>query len=132
MEMDRNKTEESPPSIKWLVVLFVSGAVLILIAIAIPSYVGGRGYGYCNQVEADAHHIAAAIGEYFANPTHADIHIKPDDLRNLDSIQNPWTITTCGDKIWVHVADGSGKCPSEIQSRMPQWQSGMFTLSVLD
>ena len=131
--MNEQTREKPKTNIKRLVViLLLFFAVTIIMAVVTPSLVIYRPTSYCDRVESEAMNIAAAIADYFSDPTHTDINIKPDVLADTEYIENPWTLTICGDNIFIHIADGSGKCPAKYQERYPEWHSSMYTLRVFD
>ena len=83
-------------------------------------------------METDAFNIKAAIADYFTDPAHTDLNIKPEALGAMDDIINRWSLRVNGDNIFIQVDDSSGKCPAEYQKLYSQWQSGTYTLKVLD
>jgi len=117
---------------KIAVILLVFFVIGTLMAIALPGYLPYRPETYCHRVESDALHIKAAIADYFSDPTHADLNIKPEDLGDMDNIINPWTLKVYEDNIFIQVVDSNKKCPDEYQKLYQKWHSGVYTLKVLD
>ena len=115
-----------------VVILLLFFIVTIIVAIALPGYIVYRPKTYCLRVEYDALNIKAALSDYFADPGHTDINIRPGVLADTEYIKNPWTLSVCGDNILIHVVDRSGKCPAEYQERYPEWHSGIYTLKFFD
>ena len=109
---------------------------------------------FCQKAENDANQIVAAMADYFAVPAHKSI-TKADIETNV-SIDNPWTLTKCGDNYYIHVFDRSGKCPagkkknaastrkaspiieqykkcgSETWGNAPNWNAGVYTISLFE
>ena len=102
--------------------------VFIYLAINIFSWPIHRPETFCSWAEADANNIAAAITEYFSVPEHRGSIPGPIDIEKLVSIKNPWKLTTCGDDLYIHVIDRSGKCPVEFQNQYQEWNSNIYTL----
>ena len=119
---DTEKPKSKAPKIFGLIIVFL---ILIYLAIIIPSLPGYRTKEFCSRAEADANNIAAAIADYFANPLHVDI--TRDDIEQELWIDNPWTLTRCGDNFYIHVVDRTGKCPDEIQNKDADWNAGIYT-----
>ena len=113
----------------FIVLLSIVG---IMVAIAVPGHISYRPQTKCYMVEEDAWNIKAALSDYFADPAHTELNIEPNVLSSTEKIKNPWTLNVCGDNIFIHVIDGSGKCPAEYQMRHPEWHSGIYTLKFLD
>ncbi len=133
MVMDEQTKEKPKTNIKRLVViLLLFFVVIIIMGIVIPSIPVYRPESYCRRVESEALNIKAAVSNYFSNPAHNDINIKPEALAHTEHIKNPWTLSVHGDNILIHVTDGSGKCPAEYQARHPEWHSSMYTLKFFD
>ena len=131
--MDQQTKKKPKANIKRLVVILLLFLVVTIIAgIVIPSITVYRPESYRRRVESEALNIKAALSDYFSNPAHNDINIKPEVLENTEYIKNPWTLSVHGDNIFIHVADGSAKCPAEYQARYPQWHSSRYTLKFFD
>ena len=117
----------------FIVLLSIVG---IMVAIAVPGHISYRPQTKCYMVEEDAWNIKAALSDYFADPAHTELKIEPGVLANglvkMEKINNSWTLNVCGDNIFIHVVDSSGKCPAEYQDRHPQWHSGIYTLKFID
>jgi prepilin-type N-terminal cleavage/methylation domain-containing protein len=97
--------------IELMIVIAIIG---ILAAIAIPNFIAYRNKAYCSATESDAQNIAAAIADYFADPTHNN---RPDlaDVggNTLVSSGNSASITGTINAIVVQVTDGSSRCPTD-------------------
>lgn len=133
IDMDKQIKEKPKTNIKKLVViLLLFFVVTIIMAIAVPSMVIYRPKSYCGRVEGDAMNIRAVLSDYFSDPAHTDLNIKPDVLADTEYVENPWSLAASGDNIFIHVVDRSGKCPAEYQKRYPEWHSGIYTLKFLD
>jgi len=50
----------------------------------------------------------------------------------MDYIENPWTLNVQENNIFIQVVDSSEKCPGEYQKLSAHWQSGVYTLKLLD
>ena len=132
-EQTEKKPKTTPKRLAVILVFFF--IVAIMMAIALPGYVAYRPERYCYRSMDDAWNIKAAISDYFVDPAHTDLNIKPDDLADSDyvkDLKNPWSLSISDDNIFIHVVDSSGKCPAEYQERYPEWHSGTYTLKVLD
>jgi len=129
---EQTKNELKVNRTKLAVILLLFSIVTIIVAIAMPGYVAYRPKTYCHRVEEDALNIKAALSDYFSDPAHTSLKIKPGVLADTEYIKNPWTLNSCGDNIFIHVVDSSGKCSDEYQGRYPEWHSGIYTLKFLD
>jgi hypothetical protein len=133
IDMEEQTKEKPKTNIKRLVVVLLLFFVITIIAgIVIPSIPTYRPETYCRRVESEAVEIKAALSDYFSNPAHNDINIKPEALADIEYIKNPWTLSVSGDNILIHVTDGSGKCPAEYQAQYPQWHSSTYTLKLFN
>ena len=106
---------------------FLCLVLLVGFAMYWPSRIVYRPKSFCSRAENDANNIMAAISDYFADPKHLDI--TRDDIEQELGIDNPWTLTRCGDNFYIHVVDRTGKCPAEIQDKDPNWNAGTYTRS---
>jgi hypothetical protein len=131
--MDEQTQEKPQTSIKRIfVILLLFFVVTIIMGIVLPGMVIYRPESYCESVESEARNIQAALIDYFSNPAHTDINIKPEVLANTEHIKNPWTLSVSGNNILIHLTDGSGKCPAGYQERDPKWHSGIYTLTFFE
>jgi hypothetical protein len=85
-------TEKEKPKTKvkrLVVVLLLFFAITIIAGIVIPSIPIYRPESYCRRVESEAAEIKAALSDYFSNPAHNDINMKPEALADMEYIKNP-------------------------------------------
>ena len=113
--------------IELMIVIAIIG---ILAAIAIPNFIAYRNKAYCSATESDANNIAAAIADYFADPSHNTTPGMTDVGGNtLLSAGNSATITGPMNTIVVTVTDGSSRCPAEYRTN--NWGGqGYFEVSI--
>lgn len=104
---------------------FTAFVLFFLASMWLPGQIRYRPKQFCQQAESDAKNIMAAIADYFSVEEHTDI--SRGDIEKQVSIDNPWTFTRCGDHFYIHVVDGSGKCPVEIQQKHPSWNSSIYS-----
>ena len=109
-------------------IVFIAFVLFFLASMWIPGYIQYRPKQFCSQAESDANTIAATIADYFSVAEHTDI--ARSDIEKRVSIDNPWTFTRCDDNFFIHVVDGSGKCPAEYQDKDPSWNAGIYTRSM--
>ncbi len=83
---------------------------------------------FCSRVEVDADEIAAAISDYRSGSGHNNDTLTKEEIEARVSIRSPWTLTKCGDDIYIHVIDSTGRCPAEYQNPYPEWHSNIYTL----
>ena len=124
-----NEEKSRPRFGKIIAIGLICFALFIGFANWIPSRIFLRPKSFCSQAEFDADKIAAAISDYYSVPQHGPVvpgDIEPRDLEV--QVDNPWTMTTCGDLVFIHVIDRSGICPAEYQSQDPGWNSNIYTL----
>ena len=62
----RNSNEKGFTLIELMIVIAIIG---VLAAIAIPNFISYRDKAYCTAAEKDAGTIAAALADYYSNPT---------------------------------------------------------------
>ena len=105
---------------------FILFVLFFLASMWIPGAIRYRPKQFCSQAEADANNIAAAIADYFSVASRDKI--VREDIEKLLSIDNPWTFSRCGDNFYIHVVDGSGKCPIDIQQNHPDWNKSIYSL----
>ncbi len=105
------------------VLIVCTGIVFTLILL--PHFWPNYNKGPCSSVESDANHIAAAIADYFAVPSRTQI--KPGDLSEGISIENPWTLVQCDGAIYIYVYDLNELCPIEYQDVNAEWNAGIYT-----
>ena len=96
--------------IELIIVIAIIG---ILAAIAIPNFISYRDKTDCSAAEADAHAVAAAIANYFANADNANVTKATLPVEDADlSNRNTYTLTDLGNNTYrISVTDGSGRCP---------------------
>ena len=116
--------------IELMIVIAIIG---ILAAIAIPNFISYRNKSFCSAAESDANGIAGAVADYFSIATHTDTPVI-GDLNNGEGYtltgDNSATITGADPNlgITITVTDGSGRCPSEYQAALDDWDgSNVFT-----
>ena len=101
--------------IELMIVIAIIG---ILAAIAIPNFIAYRNKAYCSATESDAQNIAAAIADYFADPSH-NTTPDMDDIGGHDTLVsagNSATVVPPMNSITVQVTDGSSRCPAEYRT----------------
>ena len=94
----------------------------------IPGLIGFRSKEICSRVEVDAQKIAVAISDYLSASGDRDTSLTKADIENLVNVRSPWALTRCGDNLYIHVIDRTGKCPAEYQNPYPEWHSNTYTL----
>ena len=52
--------------------------------------------------------------------------IARSDIDKRVSTKNPWTFTRCGDNLYIHVVDRSGKCPAGKRNMDPDHRTGIL------
>jgi prepilin-type N-terminal cleavage/methylation domain-containing protein len=123
----RGSNQKGFTLIELMIVIAIIG---ILAAIAIPNFIAYRNKAYCSATESDANNIAAAISDYFADPTHNTTPTLANVGGNtLLSTGNTATITGPMNSIVVTVTDGSSRCPADYRTN--NWAGqGFFTQSI--
>jgi len=100
--------------IELMIVIAIIG---ILAAIAIPNFIAYRNKAYCSATESDAQNIAAAIADYFADPSHNTTPNMADvGGATLLSAGNSATVNGPMNSISITVTDGSSRCPTEYRT----------------
>lgn len=108
--------------IELMIVIAIIG---ILAAIAIPNFIAYRNKAYCSSTESDAQNIAAAIADYFADPSHNTTpNLSDVGGQTLLSPLNTATITGPMNSITVTVTDGAGRCPQDYRNN--NWNSNSY------
>ena len=104
--------------IELMIVIAIIG---ILAAIAIPNFIAYRNKSFCSAVESDANSIAGAIADYFAIPSHTAI--ANGDIAVTMTNGNTFSIAAAAPNtaITISVTDGSGRCPTDYQGAMAEW-----------
>ena len=126
--MEVNSKKESRGVRIFLILSII--VVLIMAAIAAPSYFCYRPACYCMPIEEKAYDIAEIMADYFSKTEHHSITRADIEKRLALVMDNPWMITQCGDDHLVHIVDHKKKCPLEFQNNNPGWEVGIFTLKV--
>ena len=106
----------------------IAFVLFFLASMWFPGAIRYRPKQFCSQAEVDANNIAAAIADYFSVEKHTDI--ARSDIEELMSIDNPWTFTRCGNNFFIHVVDRSRECPAEYQLKDPNWNAGIYSISI--
>jgi hypothetical protein len=122
-EKDQPKSKV-PRIFGFIFILFV----LIYAAMIIPSWPTYRPKSFCSRAETDAGNIIAAIADFYSVPEQGDRIPTRSDIEDIVYVDNPWTLTRCGDNFYINVVDRSGKCPAEYQNIYPEWNSNIYTL----
>ncbi len=119
----RGSNQKGFTLIELMIVIAIIG---ILAAIAIPNFIAYRNKAYCSATESDAQNIAAAVADYFADPTHnttpSMAAIGGHD--SLVSSGNSATVVGPMNNILVRVTDGSGRCPSDYRTN--NWSGNAY------
>ncbi len=121
MQMEKKKNTSAV-----LITVLVVCTVIVFTVIVLPHFWPNyHTKSYCSYAESDANNIAAAIADYFADPKHTDI--KPGDLYEGISTENPWTFVQCGNTIYIYVYDLNEDCPVDYQNLKPEWNANIYT-----
>ena len=128
--MEEKEKPDGKATIKFVFLPLVA-TFLILAAIAAPGYFCYRPACHCGPVELDAHNIAMVMAAHLSVPGQQTITREDIEKRLKVTIDNPWSITNCGDSYCIHVVDRERKCPPEYQNNEPDWNAGIYTLTDL-
>ena len=123
-----NANEKGFTLIELMIVIAIIG---ILAAIAIPNFIAYRDKAFCSAAESDANNIAAAISDYYADPSHVAL-VTMGQLNGgagmVLSGTNTGTIGGAVNAIVITVTDNSGRCPASYQANNPAiWAGGIVT-----
>jgi hypothetical protein len=111
-----------------IVILVIFFALFLYLFLGYPGRVVFRPQTFCRQAEADANYIYSAISDYISVPEDRDVIPTHGDIEMRVDIENPWRLTRCSDRFFIHVIDRSGKCPAEYQNQYQEWNSNIYTL----
>ena len=92
--------------IELMVVIAIIG---IIVAVAIPNFIAVRNKPFCTQAENAAVSIAAAVSDYYSEPSHTAL-VTLGDLTGLGTISG--TISGSISAIIITVSDPGG-CPRD-------------------
>jgi type IV pilus assembly protein PilA len=113
--------------IELMIVIAIIG---ILAAIAIPNFISYRNKAFCSAAESDANSVAAAIANYFANPTRTALPAVADLAVTLSGGAALNTATIAGNPnltITITVTDTSTRCPADYKASNPSWAGNVYT-----
>lgn len=126
--------------IELMIVIAIIG---ILAAIAIPNFISYRNKSFCSAAESDANGIAAALADYFSNPsrvttpTLAQLNAGSGyRLSGSGASVNTAAITGANPNanITIAVTDGSTRCPADYKTGMTAanspksfWNGNVYT-----
>ena len=106
---------------------FICFVLIIGFAIWVPGLIGFRSKGICSRVEVDAQEIAAALSDYLSASEDHDLTLTKEDIERLVDLENPWTLTRCGNNFYINVIDRTVKCPAKYQNSYSEWNSSIYT-----
>jgi type IV pilus assembly protein PilA len=104
----RKSNEKGFTLIELMIVIAIIG---ILAAIAIPNFIEYRNKGYCSATENDAKSVAAAVADYFSNPTRQSVGTADIDIPTSYGNEYRVAYDADTDVVTIEVDDGSGRCP---------------------
>ena len=125
-----NKEKSKSQARRIIVILPVFFPLFLYLFVGCPGKVVFRPQTFCQEVEADARYISSAIFDSIPDAEHQDLASTQGELEMPVDIDNPWTLTICDDRLFIHVIDRSGKCPSDYQNQYQEWNSNIYTLEL--
>jgi prepilin-type N-terminal cleavage/methylation domain-containing protein len=137
MKLNKLRIQANEKGFTLIELMIVIAIIGILAAVAIPNFIAYRDKAFCSSAESDARSIAAALADYYAIPTHTAAvtgDIGTNDTNTAGMVHSPLSgentgnITGDVDSLVITITDGSGRCPTDYQAAVDDWNgSGVFT-----